>query len=87
MEQIDRLINLKSLNNTTSMITLIIPSLYNLSLIRNQITSEISTSNNIKSRIVRQNVQSALKSCMNLLKNMNQAPTSGMVICSANSCF
>ena len=73
----------KSYTGATSLITLYIPSLTNLSLVTNQLNSELSTSQNIKNKNVKQSVQNAIKCAQQQLKSLNTiAPENGLGICS-----
>lgn len=83
IELIKKLSQVKSETGGTSLITLYVPSLSNLSIVSNQINSELSTSQNIKSKTVRNSVQNALKCAQLQLKSLKSiAPENGLVICS-----
>ena len=83
---------IKQINETpsaskgTSLITLFIKPYTDLSLISGNLTSKLSTANNIKSKIVRKDVVSAIMSAQNLIKhqryNNNKAPDTGLTLCS-----
>ncbi len=71
-----------SLTRGTSLITLYVPSKMNLGLISNQITSEMSSCQNIKSKDVRLAVQTALKSLQQRIRTYPEhcAPQNGLVL-------
>ena len=85
-EQIDYLNNAKSCTNGTSLITYHISGNSNLWLVTDRLKKEYSTSQNIKSRIVRKEVRIALKTCLYILKNYKKStcPENGLVLCSGN---
>ena len=67
--------------NGTSLISLIIPPKEQLPLINRMITEEYGKAANIKSRVVRQAVQSALTSVKERLKLYNnRVPTNGLIV-------
>ena len=66
--------------NGTSMITLIIPENSQLSLFKDMLTTEYGTASNIKSRVNRLSVLSAITSTQHILKQYNKTPTNGLVI-------
>lgn len=67
--------------NGTSLISLIIPPKDQLPLVNKQVTEELGKASNIKSRIVRQAVQSALTSVKERLKLYNnKLPPNGLII-------
>jgi peptide chain release factor subunit 1 len=66
--------------NGTSMISLIIPPKDQLSRINQKLLEEYGTATNIKSRVNRQSVLSAITSTQNRLKLYNKVPTNGLVI-------
>lgn len=80
--KIKRLVkNLDSMKgNGTSMITLIIPPNSQLSLFRDMLTTEYGTASNIKSRINRLSVLSAITSTQHTLKLYKIMPKNGLVI-------
>ena len=71
----------------TSLVTLYIPSGYAISLVSDKLTSELSTAPNIKSKSVRKDVISALKSASATIKSFNRhtAPENGLVLCAGES--
>ena len=73
----------------TSLITKYIPANTNLQTHINHLNEELSTAKNIKSKVVRNDVQTALKSGINRLKTQKAVPENGLVLCSGiiNSCF
>ena len=68
----------------TELVTVYIPAGYNLVKIVDQIRTEQSTAQNIKSKTVRKNVLSALESILQHLKLYKQTPKNGLVIFSGN---
>ena len=68
-----------------SLITLFIKPYTDLSLISVKLTSELSTVNNIKSKIVRNDIVSGIKSAQNLIKSKRyrniKAPDHGLLLC------
>jgi peptide chain release factor subunit 1 len=66
--------------NGTSMISLIIPPKDQISRINQKLAEEFGTATNIKSRVNRQSVLSAITSTQNRLKLYNRVPTNGLVI-------
>ena len=71
----------KARGNGTSLISLIIPPKEQLPLINRMITEEYGKAANIKSRVVRQAVQSALTSVKERLKLYNnRVPTNGLIV-------
>ncbi|CAG9313497.1 unnamed protein product [Blepharisma stoltei] len=71
----------KARGNGTSLISLIIPPREQLPIINKMITEEYGKSSNIKSRIVRQAVQSALTSTKERLKLYNnRLPANGLIL-------
>jgi len=77
----------KANSGGTSLVTMYIPSCYSMSLVSDKITSELSTAPNIKSKAVRKDVISALKSASNAIKSYNKhiAPVNGLVLCAGES--
>lgn len=67
----------------TSLVTLYVPSNTNLNQVTSKLTCELSTSQNIKDKSVRYNVQSALKSGLHKIKSYPEykAPENGFVLC------
>ncbi len=77
----------KALSGGTSLVTLYIPSGYQMSLVSDKLTSELATAPNIKSKSVRKDVISALKSAQAILRSYNKhiAPENGLVLCAGES--
>lgn len=75
---------IKSLSNCkgkgTSMISLIIPPKGQINLIQQMLTNEYGTASNIKSRVNRLSVLSAITSTQNRLKLYNKIPPNGLII-------
>ncbi|KAG2220422.1 hypothetical protein INT45_000647 [Circinella minor] len=66
--------------NGTSMISLIIPPNYQLSRMTRMLTDEFGTASNIKSRVNRLSVLSAITSTQQRLKLYNKVPKNGLVL-------
>ncbi len=67
--------------NGTSCITLIIPPEDQISKSSKLLTDELGAASNIKSRVNRQSVLTAITSCIQKLKNYtNKAPKNGLVL-------
>jgi peptide chain release factor subunit 1 len=64
----------------TSLVTLLLPKNYQISIARQSIKNEYSTASNIKSRTNRLSVQRALRSIQHKLKAMNEIPATGMAL-------
>lgn len=77
---IQQLASYRSLNNSTSLITLYIPGSTRYSDVTKKISSEISVASNIKSRITRQSVQSAWQAVQSQFKTIKEIPTNGIII-------
>lgn len=77
----------KANSGGTSLVTLYIPSGYAMSLVSEKLTSELSTAPNIKSKAVRKDVISALKSANATIKSYKRhnAPENGLVLCAGES--
>jgi peptide subunit release factor 1 (eRF1) len=89
-ELVQRLSLAKSESRGTSLVTLYVPSFYNMDLVVEGLNQELSTSLNIKSKQVRSDVQSALKSGLYKIKDQiklsgHKAPENGFVLCSGHS--
>ena len=80
--KIKRLIKkLRSLRgNGTSVITITIPANYSLNLIKQMLTDEVGTAVNIKSKVNRLSVLSAITSVQTKLKTYSNTPTNGLVL-------
>ena len=66
--------------NGTSMISLIIPSKGQINLVNKMLTEEYGTASNIKSRVNRLSVLSAITTTQQKLKLYNRTPPNGLVI-------
>ncbi|KAK6465092.1 eukaryotic peptide chain release factor subunit 1 [Scheffersomyces coipomensis] len=66
--------------NGTSMISLVIPPSGQISLIQKKLTEEYGTASNIKSRVNRLSVLSAITSTQQKLKLYNSVPRNGLVV-------
>lgn len=76
------LANATSQTNGTSLVTIYVPDKNNLTLTISKITSELATSQNIKDKLVRSSVQSALKSGLYKVKSFaNINSENGFVLC------
>ena len=82
-ELIKTLSSLRSQTGGTSLVTMLIPSKYNLSMITSKLSSELSTATNIKDKSVRSSTISALKSALGAIRSskMHTAPLNGLVLC------
>ncbi|CCE65649.1 hypothetical protein TPHA_0M00740 [Tetrapisispora phaffii CBS 4417] len=70
----------KARGNGTSMISLIIPPKGQISMIQKMLTDEYGTASNIKSRVNRLSVLSAITSTQQKLKLYNKIPPNGLVL-------
>ena len=68
----------------TELVTIYVPSGYNINIISNQIDSEKSTAENIKSKATRKNVLDALDKISRHLKLYRQTPPNGLALFSGN---
>lgn len=68
----------------TELITVYVPAGYNLNLISQQLEEEYGTSENIKSKQTRKNVQSALKKMLQQLKVYKKTPKNGLALFAGN---
>lgn len=66
--------------NGTSMISIVVPTGYQISLISKMLTNELGTASNIKSRVNRQSVMSAITSAQSKLKRYSKTPPNGLVV-------
>ena len=64
----------------TSLITLVVPSGYNISLMNKLLTTEYGTASNIKSRVNKLSVLGAITSTQAKLKQYNVTPKNGLVL-------
>lgn len=82
-EEILQISNLRAASGSTSLITMLIPSGYQIALISDRINTELSTASKIQNKIVRKDVISALKGLINSLKGCGHvAPLNGLVLLS-----
>lgn len=77
---VKQLSGLKSTNNSTSLVSLYIPTNTKLIDVSKMISSEITKANNVKCRVTRQNTSKALQSISTHLKSLNIIPTNGLII-------
>jgi peptide subunit release factor 1 (eRF1) len=63
-QYVKQLSHLRAESGGTSLITMLIPSGYQLALVNNKISKELSTATNIKDKTVRKDVITALKSIL-----------------------
>lgn len=89
---IEKMRDATSASGGTSLVTVYIPSGYDLSISLDKLTSEMSTAHNIKSKIVRKDVITALKTALYQLKSYkpSRAPENGLVLCTGitlNKCY
>ena len=68
----------------TELITVYVPSGFDINLITKQLEAEKSTATNIKSTGTRKNVQDALESLIRITKGMKQTPKNGIALFSGN---
>src|SRR3989344_8355623 len=68
----------------TELITVYVPTGFDMNLITKQLESEKSTAANIKSTSTRKNVQEALESLIRITKGMKQTPKNGLGLFSGN---
>ena len=68
----------------TELVSVLIPGGANINLTSNQLESERSTAENIKSKQVRSNVIDALNMIVRELKNYKQTPQNGLAIFCGN---
>ena len=66
--------------NGTSMVSLIIPPDKSLSVVNNMLTNEYGTATNIKSRVNRLSVLSAITSAQQKLKQYKSLPKNGLAL-------
>ncbi|AYV75969.1 MAG: hypothetical protein Terrestrivirus4_17 [Terrestrivirus sp.] len=76
----------RSSSRGTSLITLYVPAGISLDLVSGTLNYEMSTSQNIKSKQVRSDVQSALRSGLQKIKMLpgHKAPENGFVLCAGH---
>ncbi len=78
--EVKKLLPLRSLNNTTSLVTLYIPGKEQVAAMNTFVTKELSNTSNIKARVTRQGASDAWKSVASQLKHYKQFPKNGVVI-------
>ena len=77
----DILNRLESVKGTgTSLISYYIPGNYPIGKVSSFLTKEESTASNIKNRVNRQSVESALRHCMAKIKTFRNIPDTGLVL-------
>lgn len=85
MNPIDQIKDLNNFtSNGTSLISFYIKGGSDISIASNLLIKEMSASNNIKSKSVRKDVQSALRSMQHHLKTFSAIPDNGLAIFSGN---
>ncbi len=82
LENIKTLISAESIYKGTSLISLYIPSNCNMWLVKDHITSELKTADNIKNKNIGKAVAESLKMILHNLKMIKNIPDNGMVLCS-----
>lgn len=80
MSLVRQLSGCRSVNNSTTLITMYVPGSTRHSDVTKMITAEISKAPNIKSRQTRQGIQDALQSVSSQLKRFGTFPANGVVI-------
>lgn len=68
----------------TELVTVYIPSGFNINVLRDQLAQEQSTASNIKSKTTRKNVLAALEKAFAESRNYKSTPTNGLAIFSGN---
>lgn len=68
----------------TELVTIYVPSNYDINALKKMVEQEWSTAQNIKSDITRKNVQTALEKIMHALRHFKEVPPNGLVIFSGN---
>jgi len=79
---LDRMRNYKARH--TELITVLVPTGFDINLITKQLESEKSTSANIKSTATRKNVKEALESLIRITKGMKLTPPNGVALFAGN---
>ena len=64
----------------TSMVTILIPPTDAVHRMRQKLTEELGTASNIKNRVNRQSVESAITSAIQKLSNFNTTPANGLCV-------
>jgi len=70
----------KARASATELVSLYIPAGFDISTVKNQLTSELSLSSNIKSKQTRKAVLSSIEKASSELKNYNKTPENGLII-------
>lgn len=83
---LETLSKLKSQSGGTSLITYYIQGSTSIWLVVEKLQNELSTCSNIKSKNVRKEVESALRSALYQMNNLKSAkiPDNGLVLCAEN---
>ncbi len=68
----------------TELVSVYVPAGFNIQKVAEQIRSEMSTAENIKSKTTRNNVTDALDKVLNHLKNYRETPKNGLVVFCGN---
>ena len=68
----------------TELVSVYIPSGFNISVVKNQLSSEQALANNIQSKTTRKNVQMALDKALSELKYYSTTPENGLVVFAGN---
>lgn len=81
-QQISELAELRSASDGTSLITMYIPSNYQLAIITKKLISELAEASNIKNKTVRKDVIISLKGALATLRveGGHHAPQNGLVL-------
>jgi peptide chain release factor subunit 1 len=66
--------------NSTELVSLYIPDNYDINTVKNQLSSELSLSSNIKSRQTRKAVLSSIEKAIAAIKNYNKTPANGLIV-------
>lgn len=82
---INRLLTRKSVNNSTSLITLYVPCTTRVCDLSKMVNSEISKISNIKSRQTRRGVQDAFQIVSSHVKGIKEIPNNGVAIFAGNT--
>lgn len=82
---IKQLADSKSVNNSTSLVSLYLPKDSNFVDVTKMIMSEMSGSKNIKCRATRKGVHDSLQGILSNLKNYNKIPKNGLALFSGTT--
>ena len=69
----------------TELISVYVPPKYDINLIVSQLSQEISTAQNIKSKTTRKNVIASLEKVVQTLRNMKRTPKNGLAVFCGNT--